>query len=215
MIAAVIPFYNEKETINSVIQQTLRYVDKVIAVNDGSTDGSENIIELNDNIILLNINTNYGKGYALKEGFIKSIELKSDYTVTIDGDLQHPPELIPKLLKEINFYDLIIGSRKREIKTMPFQRIMSNGITSYLLSIKTGQNIKDSQSGFRLYKTNNLNKILTDNKGYEAESEILIKAARVGLKIGSVEIPTIYNQSKSKIKPFEAILGFIKVLIKY
>lgn len=215
MIVAVIPFYNEKETINSVIQQTLNYVDKIIAVNDGSTDGSDKIIELNDKIILLNINYNSGKGNALKKGFIKSIEIKSEYTVTLDGDFQHPPELIPNLLNEINFYDIVIGSRKRELITMPIQRIISNAITTFLLSLKTGQKIQDSQSGFRIYKTKFLNNILTESSGFEAESEILIRAAKNKLKIGSVKIPTIYNENKSKIKPFEAIFGFIKVLLKY
>lgn len=213
MIAAVIPFYNEKGSINNVINQSLNYVDKIIAVNDGSTDGSENIIDINDNIILINIESNIGKGNALKLGFLKSIEIGSKYTVTLDGDLQHSPDSIPNLVQSINNYDVVIGSRKKNIKIMPIQRIISNSITTFLLSLKTGQNIKDSQSGFRIYKTEILNKILTKFNGYEAESEILVYASRNNLKIGSVSIPTIYNDSKSKIKPIKTIIGFIKVLL--
>jgi hypothetical protein len=97
---------------------------------------------------------------------------------------------------------------------MPFQRILSNRITSFLLSIKTGQQIKDSQCGFRAYKKVVLENVRTKSIGYEAESEILIYAARKGYKIGFINIPTIYGNEKSKMNPIQAIIGFIKVLFK-
>jgi hypothetical protein len=98
---------------------------------------------------------------------------------------------------------------------MPIQRIISNKITSFLLSVKTGQNIFDSQCGYRAYNINVLKLIKTFTFGYEAESEILISAAKKDFKIGFVKIPTIYGNEKSKMNSFSAILGFIKVLLKY
>jgi hypothetical protein len=95
---------------------------------------------------------------------------------------------------------------------MPLHRILSNKISSGLLSLKTGQKILDSQSGFRGFRTKILNDILPSFSGYEAESEILINAARKNYKIGFVPIPTIYADEKSKIKPVQIIFSFFKTL---
>ncbi len=97
---------------------------------------------------------------------------------------------------------------------MPIQRILSNRITSSLLSIKTGQKISDSQCGFRGYKAAVLKNVNSYSSGYEAESEMIIYASRADFKIGFVNIPTIYGNEKSKMNPVEAILGFIKILFK-
>lgn len=94
---------------------------------------------------------------------------------------------------------------------MPIQRIISNKLTSWLLTKKVKKHIKDSQCGFRSFNTSILENILPETDGFEAETEILIKAAKSGIKIGFVNITTIYNNSLSKIKPIRAILGFIKV----
>lgn len=95
---------------------------------------------------------------------------------------------------------------------MPKQRILSNRLTSFLLSKKTGIKIVDSQCGFRAFKTEVLKKVKTRSNGYEAESEIIILAARAGFKIGFVEVPTIYGNETSKMNPFKTIFGFAKVL---
>jgi len=97
---------------------------------------------------------------------------------------------------------------------MPLQRILSNKITSFLLSVKTGQDIKDSQCGFRAYSSEILKEVKTEYSGFEAESEMLVKAAKKGYKIGFVDIPTIYGTENSKMRPFQAIFGFIKVILK-
>ncbi len=95
---------------------------------------------------------------------------------------------------------------------MPIQRRLSNKLTSLLLSIKTGQKIIDSQCGFRAYKSEVIKNIKTNFPGFEAESEMIIKAARKGYKIGFVDITTIYGDEKSKMKPVRAIIGFLRVL---
>lgn len=212
-IIAVVPYFNEENTIENVISETLKYVDLIIAVDDGSTDNSFNRIKKYKNIVHCSLKKNSGKGAALKTGFLKSIELNSDFTVTIDADLQHPPSYIPNLLAEIENFDIIIGSRKRDFKKMPIQRIASNFLTSFLLSLKTGQKIFDSQSGFRVYRTNILIDILPFYSGFEAESEMIVRAARKKYRIGNEFIPTIYGNDNSKMNSIQAIKGFIKVLL--
>ncbi len=211
-ICAVIPFFNEESTLKNVVENTLSFVDFVIAVNDGSTDNSAATVENFENVLLINHSANYGKGKALKSGFMKSIELESSVTVTIDADGQHKPEFIPDFLKQTETCDIVIGNRLHNMKDMPLHRRASNVITSKLLSLKTGIKILDSQSGFRAYRTKILNKLIPVNNGFEAESEILIKAARNNLKIGYVNIPAIYGNDDSKMRAVQAITGFIKTM---
>ena len=99
-----------------------------------------------------------------------------------------------------------------DLKGMPLQRRISNKITSFLLSIKTGQKILDSQCGFRAYRAEVVKNITTVEDGYEAETEILIKASRGGYKIGFINVATIYGDEESKMMPIKTTFGFIKLL---
>ena len=213
-VCAVIPFYNEKDFLFDVVSETLKYVDFVIAVNDGSTDGSERIIIDLERVLVISLNRNYGKGYALQKGFDESIKQHFSTVITLDADKQHNPSFIPEFISLLNIYDLVIGNRLNDTKEMPLQRILSNKITSFLLSIKTGQKILDSQCGYRAYYVKVLKKIRSFSSGYEAESEMIVRTAREGFKIGFANIPTIYGNEKSKMNSVKAILGFIKILFK-
>ena len=211
-ICVIVPFYNEERFIGNVISNTLKFVDLVIAVNDGSDDDSEALIKDFSNVVILKHKINFGKGRALRSGFEESLKRNFDIIITLDADNQHDPNMIPIFVKAVDRYDIIIGNRLGDIKSMPLMRILSNKITSALLSIKTKQKIIDSQCGFRAYKKEVIEKIKTLSDGYEAESEILILAARNGFKIGFVDIPTIYENEISKMSPVKTILGFIRIL---
>lgn len=213
-ICAVIPFYNEEKHLHSVCSEVLKYVDFIILVNDGSTDASLNKIPDTENIVKLSHPNNLGKGAALRSGLLKSIELKTELTITIDADNQHDPSYIPKFINNINQYDCLIGSRKRESSSMPIHRRLSNYLTSKILSIKTGVKILDSQSGYRILKTEILNKILPKYYGFEAESEMIVKLCKNNLSIGFIEIPTTYGDDESKMRAIPTILGFMKVILK-
>jgi glycosyltransferase involved in cell wall biosynthesis len=211
-IAAIIPFYNERGTINQIIQNTLKRVDAVIAIDDGSRDNSSENITFRENITLLKNSTNRGKGFALRKGLIYAVENGFDEIITLDADLQHDPDEISLLCSKLDDYHIVIGNRLNNVKGMPLQRRMSNKITSFLLSIKTGQKILDSQSGFRAYRAEVIKNITTTEDGYEAESEILIKASLNGYQIGFADISTIYGDEISKMNPVTSTIGFIKLL---
>jgi glycosyltransferase involved in cell wall biosynthesis len=211
LICAVIPFYNEKETLENILNETLNYVDAIIAVDDGSNDGWM-YANNQDRVHFINLDRNYGKGKALSAGFEAAIKNGIDIIITLDADLQHDPKYIPQLLKGLSLYDVVIGNRLKNLTDMPIERKLSNKLTSLLLSIKTGQKIIDSQCGFRAYKLEVIKNIQTRYFGFEAESEMIIKAAKRGFKIGFIDVPTIYGNEKSKMKPVEAIVGFLKVL---
>jgi hypothetical protein len=97
---------------------------------------------------------------------------------------------------------------------MPLHRIASNKLTSWLLSKKLDVSIKDSQSGFRAFRKSIVKSILPFEVGFEAETEMLIKAVRNNFTIGFVDIKTIYNDNESKMKSIPAITGFLKVLFR-
>jgi len=211
-VCAVVPFFNEKETLDTILDETINYVNFIFAINDGSTDHSYQYENNKPNVRIVRLDKNYGKGKALSTGFQQAISGGFDHVVTIDADLQHDPKFIPELLGGLSSFDIVIGNRLKNLKDMPIQRRLSNTLTSYFLTKKTGQNILDSQCGFRAYKIEVLRQIKTRFEGFEAESEILVKATNMGFKIGFVDIPTIYGTGKSKMKPVQALVGFLKVL---
>ncbi len=211
--AAVIPFFNEAGTIENVVENVLHFIDTAILVNDGSKDNWNREIAGDKRVILIELPENMGKGNALNSGFRKSIEKNFKFTFTIDADLQHPPEKIPDFMNNMADCDICVGNRMADTGDMPLQRILSNKITSALLSIKTGVRFADSQCGFRLFRTAVLKDILPEADGFEAETEILINAAKKNISFSHVDIPAIYGNTSSKMKPLEAIAGFIKVLL--
>ena len=211
-VCAVIPFFNEKETLNLVLDETLKSVSYIFTVNDGANDDSYQTEREKSGLELIDLHKNYGKGKALRVGFEAAISAGYEIVVTLDADLQHEPKFIPRLIEGLQSFDIVIGNRLKNLKGMPIQRKLSNKLTSFFLTIKTGQEIIDSQCGFRAYSARVLKNVKTDFSGFEAESEILVKAAKKGFNIGFVDIPTIYGNEKSKMKPVQAITGFLRVL---
>jgi glycosyltransferase involved in cell wall biosynthesis len=211
-ICAVVPFYNEKETINIVLQETIKYVQFVFAVNDGSDDGFIPDASQKSKIKFINLDRNYGKGKALSVGFSEAVSAGYNFVITLDADLQHEPKFIPKLIEVLQSFDIVIGNRLKNLRGMPIQRRLSNKLTSFFLTVRTGQEVIDSQCGFRAYKSEVLNSVKMRFAGFEAESEILVKASKQGFKIGFVDITTIYGHEKSKMRPIQAIVGFLRVL---
>ncbi|NOX19601.1 MAG: glycosyltransferase family 2 protein [Chlorobi bacterium] len=212
-VCAVIPFYNEAKFIDDIICETLKFADYVIAVNDGSNDGF--LIDCKkNNFEIISHKINLGKGSALTTGLERAAEMDFDFVVTLDADFQHPPELIPKFIEAVRNADLVVGNRMNDISPMPFSRKISNALSSMLLSAKTGTIMKDTQNGFRIFRAEKLKEILPSFNGFEAESEMLVKAAKNGMKIKFIDVPTIYNDNESKMKNVETIIGFLKVLFK-
>ncbi len=210
-ISVIIPFFNEEKTIRLVAERSIKYAGEVICVNDGSTDNSvERIKELP--VTILNHKRNMGKGKALRAGFEYILKTKAEIVITIDADLQHNPDDIPEFISKCKEYDVVIGSRLNDLSAMPKLRILSNKITSGLLSLKTGRKILDSQCGFRAYRREVLPRLLNSINGFEAESMHLISAGRNGAEFGFVNIPTIYGDDSSKMRNFEAVVGFVKVM---
>lgn len=214
-IVAIIPAYNEEKALADVIEGTLRYVDKVIIVNDGSVDNTAEVA-LNAGAELINHNTNLGKGEALKSGF-KAVGDDS-IIVTIDGDGQHNPNEIPDLLKPIidDGADLVNGSRYMNgpEENTPAYRRVGQKVLDIATNISAGINITDSQSGFRAFSPKTKNVFRFKDTGFGIESEMLVDAAEAGLKIVEVPITVRYDVDGSTKDPITHGVGVLFKITK-
>ncbi|MCP4581734.1 MAG: glycosyltransferase family 2 protein [candidate division Zixibacteria bacterium] len=202
--------------LKDVIKKTKGYLDDILVVDDGSTDGTADIAwRLGVDVISHSINR--GKGAALKAGFRHAIEHGYDAVITLDSDGQHDPKYIPEFLAAHERFqaDLIIGSRMRDKADMPFDRRCSNYLTSRSLSLLLGRYIEDSQSGYRLISARLLKSISLKSDRFQLETEIIIKAAQAGFKIGSVPIKVIYGREfPSSIHRFIDTFRWVQMVLE-
>jgi len=216
-ICVVIPAYNEENTIADLIKRIRIQGLDVIIVDDGSSDNSCKIVkDFCPEVTLIRNPVNLGKGASLLKGFQYAIDYGYDAVITMDGDGQHDPLDIPLFIKLAQDPDnaLIIGNRMHKTKKMPLLRLLTNKFMSWLISIVAKQKIPDSQCGFRFIKNKVLKAVVLNTAKFETESEILIQASRLGFKIESVPINTIYAGEKSSINPFIDTVRFIRFIFK-
>lgn len=210
-ISVIIPAYNEAKRIGKVLSKIPEFVDEVIVVDDGSEDSTSEVAK-NHGAEVIRLEENQGKGAAMREGIKK---VSGDIVIFMDADGQHNPEEIEKLVSPIlkGEADFVIGSRL--IKTQgkrPLIRKISNFLSTSLIKIKLGIDVKDTQSGFRAIKRELLPEI--ESKRYEVETEILIKAAKKGARVKEVPVERIYGIETGHFR-FEDVLRFLRSLIKY
>ncbi len=213
-VCVIVPFCDERKFIAGVVRDCLQFVSDVIAVDDGSTDGGSSEISGIPGVEIVSHLQNRGKGAALRTGFERALERGFEAVITLDGDMQHPAAKIPEFIEKIYNFDVVIGYREFKFGIMPPLRILSNTISSFLLSLKTGTRILDSQSGYRAFNKAVLSGILPLETGFVAETEMLIKATKVNASFGWVSIPTIYGEEKSKMKNTETTIKFVKSILK-
>lgn len=221
-IALLIPAYNEERQIGKVIKNCIKYRLDIIVVDDGSIDKTTQIIEKikalgHCQLIFLRHEKNQGKGAALQTGFKYVLEKKYQGVITIDADAQHETEEINDFLAliEKEAPDLIIGNRLEDHQGMPFIRLLTNRFTSWTISLLAGQKIADTQSGFRYLSYRLLKNVELRTKNFDTESEIILKAAWLGLKIKNIPISTIYHQDAvSQVNPFLDAVKFFKLISK-
>ena len=214
-VALLIPVYNADKTIGQLIQ-SINYSRKdIIIVDDGSTDSTFKVVK-DTGVVVLRHTSNLGKGQAHRTGFKYAVEQGYDYVITLDGDGQHLPQELHRFFDKIEKTrkDIIIGERYRSLSNMPFLRYGTNLITSFVVSFLSHKRIKDAQSGYRAISAKVMKGVPLTTSHFDTESEILIRAARLGYSIGAVPISTIYLSHESKIRPSIDTLRFIKLALK-
>jgi glycosyltransferase involved in cell wall biosynthesis len=211
----IIPTYNEANKIGRLVREVKLQNLDVLVIDDGSSDNTSQIAQ-NAGAITLRNENNQGKGASLIKGFNYALTHDYEAVIAMDGDGQHLPEDIPYFIRLAKYSDsaIFIGNRMQRTKDMPLARLVTNKFMSWFLSCLAKQRIPDTQCGFRLIKKEVLKRLNLTTSKYETESEILIKGSRLGFRIESVPIKTIYNKEKSQINPFIDTIRFIKLIIR-
>ena len=214
-ICVLIPSYNEAKTIGRVIKEVRAQGLSVYVVDDGSSDNTAAIAESEGAVVLKN-KKNMGKGASLREGFKHILKKDFDEVLVMDGDNQHEAASIPAFIKEMDRSgaDIVIGNRMLNTGSMPYIRKKTNHFMSYVISKISGQDIPDTQCGYRLIKRKVLDAITLESSKFEIESELIIKASRKGFKISSVPISAVYEDERSKINPILDTLRFMAFIIR-
>lgn len=195
--AVVIPAYNEAVTIRDIAARALKICPQVIVVDDGSVDGTARALD-GLAVQLLRNDRNLGKAASLWRGAQAALASGVDAVVTLDGDGQHAPEDISRLMAaaQQNPGSIVIGARLADRHAIPKLRYFGNRVAVFWLSWACGQRLGDSQSGFRVYPAELFGKVSIAHDrqhGFVFESEILIEAARHGHRCVMVPIAAIYR----------------------
>jgi len=190
-ICILIPAYNAQETLGSVLRKVEPLKIDIIAVDDGSSDETKRISS-EMGVHLLSHPVNLGKGAALRTGFQYILQKDYEVVITLDADGQHNPSEIPFLLRIFQNVkpDILIASRAAEFGKMTFLRRFWNRLGVKAVARLCHSDITDSQSGFRLIRTNLLKELNLSTSRFETELELLVKACKKGFSVLSIPINT-------------------------
>jgi len=218
--AILIPAYNAERTLPELIDELLMLPVlpvKIVVVDDGSVDNTAGVAAIDQRVLVKTLHKNQGKGSALKAGFDLILQhYNVEYILCMDADLQHPASSVPDFLAGAadGKSRFVIGNRLKKPGVMPVHRILSNSITSWLISRVTGQEIKDSQCGYRLVHRDVVTGLALHENGFQLESEMIIRAAQTGYRIDFIDIPTIYYANSSHISNLQDTMRFIRLIFR-
>ena len=209
----IMPTYNNAGTIATVISDVKEFATDVIVVNDGSTDETAQILASIEDIKVVDYSENKGKGYALKLGLQKAYEWGYRYAITIDSDGQHYADDIPTFLDKIEEKpdSLLIGARNLTAENMPSKNTFANKFSNFWYKVETGQVLSDTQSGYRLYPLDKLQKIHFLTRRYEFEVEIIVRAAWRGVNVENVPIKVYYPPIEERVSHFRPLQDFTRI----
>jgi glycosyltransferase involved in cell wall biosynthesis len=201
-LVALIPAFNEAGTIVEVIAGLRGLVSLVLVVDDGSTDATAAHARA-AGAEVVSLDTNQGKGAAVRAGLARLLTEPFTHVLLLDGDLQHRPAEAARMIEaaERTGADLVLGERQFSREDMPASRYHANRIGSRVLSWFVGAAVQDTQCGFRLCRLEALRNLPLHARGYEIETEMLVKLRRRGARVASVPISAVYAAERSKLRP--------------
>ena len=212
-ICVIVPTYNNQKSLPAVLDDILQYTSSVIAVNDGSTDNTREILRIYaGRIDVVSYMPNRGKGYALSAGFKRAEELGYRKAITIDSDGQH---LVSEMalfveMAEKNPEVLLIGQRTTQ-GDMPAKNNFANKFSNFWFAVQTAYRLNDTQNGFRLYPLSTMKGMRPFTSRYEAEIELLVRSAWKGIRIIPVPTHVYYPPEGERITHFRPGKDFFRI----
>lgn len=195
-----LPVYNEAQSVHAVLDEVAQFSENVLVVDDGSTDGTSELLKSRDDIRLIRHAGNRGYGAALRTAFAYAAEHQFEALVTIDCDGQHEPQRIPRLAAACDTADIVSGSRYLQEfagdSLPPVERRRVNLQITAELNHRLGLNLTDAFCGFKAYRVAALADMQLSENGYAMPLELWVEAARLGLKIVEHPVPLIYLDEK-------------------
>lgn len=195
----VIPTYNNQKTLARVLDEMLAIANKVIVVNDGSTDNTAQILaNYIDRITVVTHAVNHGKGMALRNGFTEAIRQGFKYAITIDSDGQHYPDDLPKFLNAIELAPgtMVMGARNLSAEGMPGKNSFANRFSNFWFWVQTGIELPDTQTGYRAYPLDAVGGLRFFTNRFEFEIEVIVKLAWAGVPFSTVPIKVLYDPNE-------------------
>lgn len=188
----VMPAYNVEKEISNVLDAMREYYERLVVINDGSNDATLDVVKRKD-VIVLDNEVNKGISFCADRGIKWAKEHGFDKIILMDADGQHDPQFIPQFDNELNFYDIVCGSRFKNSRYVPSAKIASNMMAALLVNSVWESGIKDVACGFKafcLYK--GIEDAINVLGKYSMVYDILIYSLQNKLKIANVDINPIY-----------------------
>ncbi len=212
-VAALIPAYQAAAHLGDVLLglSELSPAPHVLVVDDGSRDATAEVAR-QGGAQVISFPGNRGKGHALLAGFRALSDF--DAVVTLDADGQHPPEYVPVFVASAEAGgDLVLGKRVRTPNMPPLRR-WANGFSSGWATWLARQTVSDSQGGYRLYRRAVLERTPLTSGRYEFETEVIVRASRLGFRLAEVEIPTVYGDEQSQFRTARDVPRIFGTLVR-
>jgi len=199
-VLTAVPVYNEARYVESVLREVRRHSPRILVVNDGSSDGTADILARQAELEVITHPVNRGYGAALISAFAYARRQAIDVLITMDCDGQHEPSRIPVLLEAIHDADLVSGSRYlrdfHQDTLAPQDRRRINAEITGELNRRYGLNLTDAFCGFKAYRRDALERLHITETGWGMPLQLWVQAARLGLRIKEVGVPRLYLDPK-------------------
>ncbi|MCD9047174.1 glycosyltransferase family 2 protein [Luteimonas sp. MHLX1A] len=200
-VAVVVPALNEALRIREVVTGALAECERVIVVDDGSDDGTADLIA-DLPVTVLRHPQRRGKGASLRDGFAEALRQGARAVLTMDGDGQHSAADIPRMIASANRHPdaIVVGARLRKRSCQPWYRRLGNDFGDWGIAIGCGYRLVDSQSGQRLYPAAVCALRDVPGEGFVFEAQMLISAAQeLGMRVVALPVETRYAVAGSGV----------------
>lgn len=201
-VLTALPVFNEVDSVNPVLDQVLKYSEHVLVVDDGSTDGTSELLARRNDIFVETHEINQGYGAALISAFEYAVKNEYDILVTIDCDGQHEPQRIPEFVQACDQAGVDIVSGSRYLKQFegdsepPEQRMKINRKITGLMNERLGLNLTDTFCGFKAYRVAAIAKMNLTEPGYAMPLELWVQTVCLELNVIELPVPLIYLDEK-------------------
>lgn len=203
-VACLIPVFNHATRVGAVVEDALTLGWEVFVVDDGSTDGTGDVLGSIPDARVIRHVVNQGKGAALMTGFAAAVE-RADWVVTLDGDGQHDPREAKRLVEAIPEGErpIVVGCREgMDGEDTPWTSRFGRKFSNFWVRVGGGGRLSDTQSGFRLYPLPETLWLRPRARRFQFEVEVLVLAGWSRLPIREVPVPVVYRERISHFRPW-------------